>query len=89
MFKLDNFGVILFVSFSYKFVSFSYKKLLQCTFYENLKIDTKIDFKKASGNAIYQPSIEPILLSLAQPRLNGNTTVLYHLQTHRVNWSVV
>src|SRR4051812_14220915 len=30
MFKLDNFGVILFVSFSYK-------KLLQCSFYENLQ----------------------------------------------------
>ena len=30
MFKLDNFGIILFVSFSYK-------KLLQCSFYENLK----------------------------------------------------
>src|SRR6185437_16830181 len=30
MFKLDNFGAILFVSFSYK-------KLLQCSFYENLK----------------------------------------------------
>src|SRR6185437_5977662 len=30
MFKFDNFGVILFVSFSYK-------KLLQCSFYENLK----------------------------------------------------
>src|SRR3569623_1296744 len=30
MFKLDNFGVILFVSFGYK-------KLLQCSFYENLK----------------------------------------------------
>src|SRR3954452_11265779 len=30
MFKLDNFDVILFISFSYK-------KLLQCSFYENLK----------------------------------------------------
>src|SRR3569623_1272151 len=30
MIKLDNFGVILFVSFSYK-------KLLQCSFYRNLK----------------------------------------------------
>ena len=30
MFKLDNFGVILFVSFSYK-------ELPQCSFYENLK----------------------------------------------------
>ena len=30
MFKLDNFGVILFVLFSYK-------KLLQCSYYENLK----------------------------------------------------
>ena len=28
MFKLDNFGIILFVSFSYK-------KLLQCSFYKN------------------------------------------------------
>ena len=37
MFKLDNFGVILLVSFSYK-------KLLQCSFYESLKIDAKIDF---------------------------------------------
>ena len=30
MFKLDNFGVILFASFSYT-------KLLQCSFYKNLK----------------------------------------------------
>ena len=30
MFKFDNFGVILFVSFGYK-------KLLQCSFYENFK----------------------------------------------------
>ena len=37
MFKLDNFGVILFVSFSYK-------KLLQYSFYENLKNRCKIDF---------------------------------------------
>ena len=35
MFKLDNFGVILFVSFNYK-------KLLQCSFYENLKSRSKI-----------------------------------------------
>ena len=35
MFKLDHFGVILFVSFSYK-------KLLQCSFYENLKNRLKI-----------------------------------------------
>src|SRR6478752_1910163 len=37
MFKLDNFGVILFVSFSYK-------KLLQCSFYENLKNPCKNRF---------------------------------------------
>ena len=37
MFKLDNFDVILFVSFSYK-------KLLQCSFYEIEKINAKIDF---------------------------------------------
>ena len=35
MFKLDNFGAILFVLFSYK-------KLLQCSFYENLKNRLKI-----------------------------------------------
>ena len=47
MFKLDNFGVILFVSFSYK-------KLLQCSFYENLKIDVKIDFfAKNSKKFVY------------------------------------
>src|SRR3954463_1200406 len=47
MFKLDNFGVILFVSFSYK-------KLLQCSFYENLKIDAKIDFStKNSKKFVY------------------------------------
>jgi hypothetical protein len=38
MFKLDNFGVTLFVSFSYK-------KLLQCSFYENLKDWCKNRFK--------------------------------------------
>ena len=48
MFKLDNFGVILFVSFSYK-------KLLQCSFYENFKkIDAKIDFSvKNSKKFVY------------------------------------
>ena len=37
MFKLDNLGVILFVSFRYK-------KLLQCSFYENLKNQCKNRF---------------------------------------------
>ena len=37
MFKLDNFGVILFVSFSYK-------KLLQSSFYENWKNRCKYRF---------------------------------------------
>src|SRR3569833_2770365 len=37
MFKWDNFGVILFFSFSYK-------KLLQCSFYENLKSRCKNRF---------------------------------------------
>ena len=35
MFKLDNFGVLLFLSFSYK-------QLLQCSFDENLKNRLKI-----------------------------------------------
>ena len=38
MFKLDNFGIILFVSFSYK-------KLLQVHFMKIEKIDAKIDYK--------------------------------------------
>ena len=47
MFKLDNFGVILFVSFSYK-------KLLPCPIYEHLKIDAKIDFSaKNSKKFVY------------------------------------
>src|SRR5687768_10337554 len=47
MFKLDNFGVILFVSFNYK-------KLLQCSFYENLKNRCKIDFSaKNSKKFVY------------------------------------
>src|SRR6185437_5960492 len=37
MFKLDHFCVILFVSFSYK-------KLLKCSFYENLKNRCKNQF---------------------------------------------
>ena len=47
MFKLDNFGVILFVSFSYK-------KLLQCLFYENLKDSCKNRFyRKDSKKFVY------------------------------------
>ena len=47
MFKLDNFGVILFVSFSYK-------TYLQCSFYESLKIGAKIDFSaKNSKKFVY------------------------------------
>src|SRR6185437_1495154 len=47
MFRLDNFGVIFFASFSYK-------KLLQCSFYKNFKIDAKIDFSaKNSKKFVY------------------------------------
>ena len=52
MFKLDNFGVILFVSFSYK-------KLLQCSFYENLKNRCKNQFfrKKFKKVCVLQRSL--------------------------------
>src|SRR3569623_1269555 len=47
MFKLDNFGVILFVSFSHK-------KLLQCSFDENLKNRCKNRFfRKNSKKFVY------------------------------------
>ena len=47
MFKMDNFGVILFVSFSYK-------KLLQCSLMKNFKIEAKIDFSaKNSKKFVY------------------------------------
>src|SRR4051812_43860226 len=46
MFKLDNFGVILFVSFSYK-------KLLQCSFYENLKNRCKNRFFRKKFKKVY------------------------------------
>ena len=47
MFKLDNFGVILFVSFSYK-------KLLQCSFYEikkSIKNSNKFMYYNENMNA--------------------------------------
>ena len=50
MFKLDNFGVILFVSFSYK-------KLLQCSFYENLKNWCKNRFKNSKKLVYYNEEL--------------------------------
>ena len=45
MFKLDNFGVILFVSFSYK-------KLLNVHFMKIEKIDAKIDFSAKNSKSL-------------------------------------
>src|SRR3569623_1624216 len=50
MINLDNFGVILFVSFSYK-------KLLQCSFYENLKNRCKSRFKNSKKFVYYNEEL--------------------------------
>ena len=50
MFKSDNFGAILFVSFSYK-------KLLQCSFYENLKDWCKNLFKNSKKFVYYNEEL--------------------------------
>src|ERR1041385_1102080 len=63
MFKLDNFGVILFVSFSYK-------KLLQCSFYENLKIDAKIDFSAKNSKKFVYYNEELVTNSKFQTQLS-------------------
>ena len=63
MFKLDNFGVILFVSFSYK-------KLLQCSFYENEKIDAKIDFSAKNSKKFVYYNEELVTTSKFQTQLS-------------------
>ena len=63
MFKLDNFGVILFVSFSYK-------KLLQCSFYENLKNYAKIDFSAKNSKKLVYYNEELVTNSKFQTQLS-------------------
>src|SRR6185312_15695755 len=63
MFKLDNFFVILFISFSYK-------KLLQCSFYENLKIDAKIDFSAKNSKKFVYYNEELVTNSKFQTQLS-------------------
>ena len=63
MFKLDNFGVILFVSFSYK-------KLLQCSFYENLKNGAKIDFSAKNSKKFAYYNEELVTNSKFQTQLS-------------------
>src|SRR6201991_1821317 len=59
MFKLDNFGVILFVSFSYK-------KLLQCSF---MKIE-KIDFSAKNSKKFVYYNEELVTNSKFQTQLS-------------------
>src|SRR3954463_11071993 len=92
MFKLDNFGVILFVSFSYK-------KLLQCSFYENLKIDTKIDFSaKNSKKFVYyneelvhkfkfQTQLSRKLQRFRTCRKNKKCSIFHELSEYQQKWA--
>src|SRR6185312_3298624 len=63
MFKLDNFCVILFVSFSYK-------KLLPCSFMKILKIDTKIDFSANNSKKFVYYNEELVTNSKFQTQLS-------------------
>ena len=63
MFKLDNFGIILFVSFSYK-------KYLQCSFNENLKNRCKIDFSAKNSKKFVYYNEELITNSKFQTQLS-------------------
>ena len=63
MFKLDNFCVTLFVSFSYK-------KLLQCSFYENLKSWCKIDFSAKNSKKFVYYNEELVTNSKFQTQLS-------------------
>ena len=63
MFKLDHFGIILFVLFSYE-------KLLQCSFYENLKIDAKIDFSAKNSKKFVYYNEELVTNSKFQTQLS-------------------
>src|SRR3954469_3154168 len=63
MFKLDNFDVILFVSFSYK-------KLLQCSFYGHLKNKYKIDFSAKNSKKFVYYNEELVTNSKFQTQLS-------------------
>ena len=87
MFKLDNFGVILFVSFSYK-------KLLQCSFYENLKNRCKNRFFRKNSkkfvyynenmytNSKFQMQFSRKLQRFRGCRKNKNCSIFYELSEY-------
>jgi hypothetical protein len=93
MFKLDNFGVILFVLFSYK-------KLLQCSFYENLQKSIKNSKKfvyyneNMYTNSKFQKQFSRKLQRLRTCRKNKNCSIFHDLSEYvqtmatffRPNW---
>ena len=86
MFKLDNFDVILFVSFSYK-------KLLRCLFYENLKNRCKNRLKnskkfvyyieKLVTNSKFQTKLSRKLQRFRTCRKNKKCSILHELYEYQ------
>src|SRR5690349_2421937 len=94
MFKLDNFGVILFVSFSYE-------KLLQCSFMKIEKIDAKIDFsakiqkslcittKSLYTNSKFQTQLSRKLQRFRTCRKNKKCSIFHDLSKYIIFHMVV
>src|SRR3954462_14031599 len=91
MFKLDNFRVILFVSFSYN-------KLLQCSFYENLKNRCKNRFKNAKKfvyyneelvtNSKFQSQLSRKLQRFRTYRKNKKCSIFHDLSEYQQKWQL-
>src|SRR5438128_9084196 len=94
MFKLDNFGLILFVSFSYN-------KLLQCSLMKILKIDAKIDFSAKNSkkfvyyneelvtNSKFQTQLSRKLQRFRTCRKNKKCSIFHDLSEYIIFYMVV
>ena len=93
MFKLDNFGVILFVSFSYK-------KLLNVHFMKILKIDAKNDFSAKNSkkfvyyneelvtNSKFQTQLSRKLQRFRTCRKNKKCSIFHELFEYQQKWQL-
>src|SRR3954465_13940664 len=91
MFKLNNFGVILFVSFSYT-------KLLQCSFDENLKNRCKNRFFRKKFKKVrvlqrracnkFQTQLSRKLQRFRTCRKNKKCSIFHELSEYRQNWQL-
>ena len=93
MFKLDNFGGILFVLFSHK-------KLLQCSFYENLQNQCKNRFfcknskkfvyynEELVTNSKFQMQLSRKLQRFRTCRKNKKYSIFHELSENQQKWQL-